>query len=209
MTLKMKSGIYLIVDPAMGLQEITHKLATLVAEDLAAIQLWDNFHAAEDLPAFIEAIVRICHPRKIPVLVNNRWELLEQTGVDGVHFDAPSPIAGQLRKKLGRDIIMGVTCQNDLSVLDWAMENELSYLSFCSMFPSSTANSCALVDFKVVKEAAERTTIPLFLAGGIRPENMALLEGLNYSGIAVVSGIMNAADPAGALKNYQQKIKES
>ncbi|ULT43210.1 hypothetical protein KRR40_06900 [Niabella defluvii] len=39
------------------------------------------------------------------------------------------------------------------------------------------------------------TTMPLFLAGGIKPGNMETLSGLDYSGIAIVSGIMEADNP--------------
>ena len=74
------------------------------------------------------------------------------------------------------------------------------------MFPSSTANSCDLVSFDNIKRVRTITNLPIFLAGGIKPENMEMLNELSYSGIAVVSGIMNAAQPAEALKMYHDKL---
>lgn len=85
----------------------------------------------------------------------------------------------QIKNEMNRKIITGITCNNDLSIVEWADKNEFDYISFCSMFPSSTANSCELVTFDTVKEARKITTLPVFLAGGIKPENIELLNELN------------------------------
>jgi thiamine-phosphate pyrophosphorylase len=142
------------------------------------------------------------------VLINNRRKVLAQLELDGIHFDDKPDQLTQLRQELNREIIIGITCGNDLSVVNWANDNGLDYVSFCSMFPSSTANSCELVTFDTVKKARSMTTMPLFLAGGIKPGNMETLSGLDYSGIAIVSGIMEADNPRLAIKKYQQNLKQ-
>lgn len=202
---KMQNGIYLIIDPSLNRDVLLGKLKEIVQGEIAAIQIWDNFDPAENPVPIINDILQLCHVKNIPVLINNRCELLEQTDLDGVHFDKVPDIIPQ--QKQGREIITGITCNNDLSIVRWADENGLDYVSFCSMFPSSTANSCELVTFNTVKEARKMTALPIFLAGGIRPENMDALTELDYSGIAVVSGIMSADRPPDALKKYQQKIR--
>jgi len=206
---KIQNGIYIIVDPSMDWDTLLSKLNEIIHEKIAAIQIWDNFNHNENLVEFINEILNLCHTKNIPVLINNRWELLKQTNLDGVHFDEVQNNIHQLKDELGREIITGITCNNDLSIIKWANENGLDYISFCSMFPSSTANSCELINFNTVKEAKKITSLPIFLAGGIKPENIEILNELNYSGIAVVSGIMNTDHPVEVLKKYQQKIKTS
>ncbi len=203
---KIQRGVYLIVDPATNRRVLLGKLNEILHEEIAAIQLWDNFNPDENPVEIIDEVVHLCHAKNLPVLINNRWELVKQTGLDGVHFDEKQDNILELKAELGREVITGITCTNDLSIVKWANENGLDYISFCSMFPSSTANSCELVAFDTVNEARKITTLPIFLAGGIRPENMDRLNELNYSGIAVVSGIMNADKPVEALKKYQEKI---
>ncbi|MGN7786633.1 thiamine phosphate synthase [Niabella sp. 22666] len=205
---KIQGGVYLIIDPSTDQDVLLSTLKEMVREKIAAVQIWDNFSPDTDQPVLIEQVLRLCHLQNIPVLINNQWELLKTMNLDGVHFDkAPRNIV-QLKQQIGREVIAGITCNNDLSAVKWADENRLDYISFCSMFPSSTANSCDLVSFDTVRKAKEITDIPIFLAGGINPENLPSLSGLNYSGIAVVSGIMSAANPLAELKRYQKRIEE-
>lgn len=207
MEMKVHSGIYLIIDPSTEKDSLMSKLRDIVREKIAIIQIWDNFKANEDPLEVINEVVQLCHTKNIPVLINNQWEMLRHTGLDGVHFDSMVENVRQVRRELNRELIIGVTCGNDLSTLKWAEENALDYISFCSILPSSTANSCELVTFETVKSATGTSSLPVFLAGGIKPENLGLLDELEYSGIAVVSGVMNAANPAEAIKQYQQKMK--
>lgn len=205
---KIQGGIYLIIDPSVNQDRLLKTLKEIVSEKIAAVQIWDHFLPNTERLTLIEQVLRLCHLQNIPVLINNRWELLKTMNLDGVHFDAAPDDIVQLKQELGREVIIGITCNNDLSLVKWADEKELDYISFCSMFPSSTANSCELVTFDTIRNAKEMTSIPIFLAGGISPENLHSLSGLKYSGIAVVSGIMNAADPLAELKKYQKKIEE-
>lgn len=206
---KIQSGVYLIIDPSVNRDKLLNTLEQIVRESIAAVQIWDNFLPDEIPLQLIDQVLQLCHPQNIPVLINNRWELLKKIHLDGVHFDKQPHDIFQLKQELGRDLITGITCNNDLSAVQWAHDNGLDYISFCSMFPSSTANSCELVTFDTIRSAHAITDIPIFLAGGINPDNMDKLAVLNYSGVAVVSGIMNAADPLSELKSYQDKIKET
>lgn len=205
--MKIQNGIYLIIDPSMNRDILVDILKEIIHEKIAAVQIWDNFKPKENPIPFINKIVQLCHTKNIPVLINNQWELLKQANLDGVHFDKKPDDILQFKNEVKRDIITGITCNNDLSVVRWADKNKLDYISFCSMFPSLTTNSCELVTFDTVKEARKITSLSVFLAGGITPENIEALNELNYSGIAVVSGIIGAEKPLEAFKKYQQKIK--
>lgn len=206
---KMQNGIYLIVDPCMNRHVLLSRLKEIIHGEIAAIQIWDNFAPDENPVAFIQDIVRLSHSEKIPTLINNRWELLKQTDLDGVHFDRiPNGIL-QLKNEWNREVITGITCGNDLSTVQWADRNKMDYISFCSMFPSSTATSCELVTFDTIREARKITSLPIFLAGGIKHENIETLNELDYSGIALLSGVMNSEKPMKALKKFNEKLKKT
>lgn len=205
----IRNGIYLVIDPSIDRNTLLSKLQQAISEKIVAVQIWDNFKAGCNSKELIKEISTLCQPQNIPVLINNKWSLLLDTELDGVHFDTIPGNFNQLKEYLGKEMIVGITCGNDLSVVKWADKNGLDYVSFCSMFPSTTANSCELVTFDTIKEARKITSLPVFLAGGIKPENIHLLNKLSYSGIAVVSGIMNASKPAEALNMYYEKINSS
>lgn len=202
----IKAGIYVVVDPSMAEPVLLAKIERCVQEEIAALQVWDNFLPGQNIK-LLHRICELCHAQNIPVIINNRWQLLEDIPLDGVHFDE-APGNYQLIKEIAkRPFISGVTCNNDLSVVYWANEQQLDYISFCSVFPSRTSNSCELVHFNTIREAKKISSLPVFLAGGINPGNMHELDGLDYTGIAVVSGIMNTNRPDESIKEYREKLK--
>jgi thiamine-phosphate pyrophosphorylase len=206
---KIEAGIYLVIDPAANETAIIEKLKLILEEPIAAVQIWDHFLQGQDIEKLINTITGACHKKNVPVLINNKWEWLKKADLDGVHFDSIPGNWDLIKQIIGKKIICGITCNNDLSILHWAADNRLDYISFCSMFPSPTSNSCDMVLFETIRKAKETVTIPVFLAGGITIENMPKLEGLPFNGIAVSSGIMNAENPKEIIHSYLDHLNKT
>lgn len=203
---RLGSGLYLVVDPSMPEKILLDKLGRVLHEKIVAIQIWDHFPEEQHAAELIEAISERVKPAHIPVFINNRWEYLMDSSLSGVHFDEIPSDFEYIKTSIDKPFLTGLTCTNDLSQIRWAAEKNIDYLSFCSMFPSATANSCELVDFETVRLGRAIFKNPIFLAGGITPEHIEELKGLPYDGIAVVSGVMSAADPAAAIQTYYEKL---
>lgn len=204
----IQSGIYLIIDPSMDEEILFSKLNLIVKEKIAAIQIWDHFKENQNIEELLLKIYEKTSLHNIPLIINNRWEYLKKIPLDGIHFDEIPENINQIKKEINRDFIVGITCNNDLSTIKYPEEHQFDYISFCSMFPSKTANSCELVNFETVQKAKSIFTGKIFLAGGIDLNNIKNLHELNYDGIAVVSGIMSAENPSENIKNYHRKIKK-
>lgn len=203
---QINPGVYLVVDPSLDKTILLHKLNIVLQELIVAVQLWDNFLPGENNFELVQSITALCHKNNVPVLINNKWEWINETDLDGVHFDNIPNNFEHIKKKVKKEFITGLTCNNDLSVLHWANKNQIGYISFCSIFPSSTSNSCDLVKFETIKEAKALTAMPIFLAGGIKPGNIAQLNELSFDGIAVISGIMSSDNPDESIKEYFKKL---
>jgi thiamine-phosphate pyrophosphorylase len=184
------------------------KLNLIVKEKIAAIQIWDNFKDNQNLEELLLKIYAKTSLHNIPLLINNRWEILKQIPLDGIHFDEIPENFNGIKKEINGDFTVGITCKNDLATIEYAEEHHFDYISFCSMFPSQTANSCELVSFETVQKAKSIFSGKIFLAGGIDLNTIENLDKLDYDGIAVVSGIMSADNPSETIKKYQQKIKK-
>lgn len=204
---KIDKGIYLIVDPSMDLEQILTKLKKVLHLPISAVQIWDNFPQDFDEKTFVESIVTTCHAFRRPVIINNRWESLMQFSFDGVHFDIIPDNYEEILRTINRPFLRGLTCNNDLDTVRWAHFHRFDYISFCSVFPSSTANSCELINLEVVRKAINEFNLPVYLAGGITPHNLTQLSDIAYHGIAVVSGIMLANDPLQAALQYLKQFK--
>lgn len=206
MKTKLRKGLYLVLNPAMVEYELLRKLTMVVREGIVAVQLWDNFESEDHALELSKKVIDICRSADVPVLINNRWRLAEQIRFDGIHFDTIPRDWNMLKKMWSHRLLLGITVNNDLRVAEWAVKEGFDYVSFCSMFPSDTANSCDLVAWDSVKKLTKMHDIPVFLAGGIRHDNLATLDDLDYHGIAVVSGVMNSADPASSAAKYIEQL---
>jgi|NGEPerStandDraft_5_1074534.scaffolds.fasta_scaffold05042_3 thiamine-phosphate pyrophosphorylase len=203
----IKSGIYLVIDPSMDEEVLLDKLQLILTKEIAAVQIWDNFSEGQNIEQLIQKIHSLCAQYQTPVFINNRWEYLKESELDGVHFDTIPTNLEEIKKQINRDFIFGLTCGNDLDSVIWAAKHNVDYISFCSMFPSSSAGNCEIITYETVKDATSIFNKPLFLAGGIYPKNLKQLDELKYDGIAVISGIMNSEHPDLVIDEYRKNLK--
>jgi len=203
------NGVYLVVDPAMDQSVLLDKVEQSLEGGVSILQIWNHWPAGmrkTDKQQLISYIKELATGYDVPVLINDAWELLKETNADGLHFDSVPEDYKQIKKEIGRDFIAGITCSNDLEIVEWAQKNDFDYISFCAMFPSPSVGSCEIVRPETVRKAREITDMPLFLSGGITPEKMAELDGLEYNGVAVISGILKDDEPREKASNYNQAL---
>lgn len=208
---EISGGIYLVLDPSMNKTELLEKLKKALDGGVDAVQIWNHwpqdFSRSEEIE-LIEEITEVAKHFKVPVLINNDWKLLKETDLDGVHFDEIPKDIEQIKDEINREFISGITCSNDLEIIQWADENDFDYVSFCSMFPSSSVDSCEIVRPETVQKAREITDLPIFVSGGITLENLSELKDLDFQGIAVISGILSSESPQKSTAEYREKLKE-
>ena len=204
-------GLYLVVNPKQESKELLSRLQLALNEGLAAVQLyngWPKDFSQEQKIELLTSINKLCKSSNTPFLINNEWELLKDVPLDGVHFDILPSNWEALKKTIGRPIITGITLTNDLNRLQELEKLGIDYISFCAMFPSASVGTCELVDLKNVEKAIQKTALPIFVSGGITPENTLSFNNLPISGIAVISGIMNSNDPLKAIHAYKESLNK-
>lgn len=207
--MKKLQGLYLVLDPAKDEESLLAGLRQSLAGGVGLVQIWNHWAAAfsrQEKLKLIGKVQAVAQRYSVPVLINEDWELALDAGLHGVHFDGIPDNWKEIQLALQGKLI-GITVGNDLDLVRWADENRLSYISFCSVFASSSVTTCELVTPESIQVARELTQIPIFLSGGIRPENLPQLEKHSYQGIAVISGILGAVDPKQAASDYLEKMK--
>ncbi|MCG2590927.1 thiamine phosphate synthase [Rhodohalobacter sulfatireducens] len=207
---EITGGIYLVLDPSINKTELLEKLEQALNGGVDIIQIWNNWpesisHSGK--VEFIEEILDLTKRHNVPVLMNNDWKMLKETDMDGVHLDQIPEDYDQIQSKIQRDFIAGITCSNNLEVIQWAENHDIDYISFCSMFPSNSVDSCEIVRTETVRKAREITDIPLFVSGGITPKNLSELDDLDFQGVAVISGILTSDSPRIMANEYKKKLK--
>lgn len=205
----ISGGLYLVLDPAKDISVLIEKLKQALEGGTEIVQIWNNWrdhHSFADKEQIIQNVLNEARKYKVTALINEEWQWLKRTNLDGVHFDSFPADIERIREEVSRDFIAGVTCSNDLEVVRKAEEHSLDYVSFCAMFPSSSVDSCEIVRPETVRKARAMTNMPLFLSGGITSHNMEELRELDFDGVAVISGIMSADSPAEAATQYKNSL---
>lgn len=198
-------GIYLVINPAMDQDQLLTKLEAALQAGIQAVQLWDNWPPDNNQANLITQIGQRCKSYHTPLLINNDWTMLpDHPLLNGVHFDDIPENLDLIQKQVGRQFIKGITCSDRLEPFLYATKHKFDYVSFCAMFPSPSAATCSLVMPETVRAARKISTIPLFVSGGITPENLRHLnKNTPFDGIAVISGIMTADDPGEMIRQYR------
>jgi thiamine-phosphate pyrophosphorylase len=209
MAMKQLAGLYLVIDPSQEHESLLKKLQAALKGGVDMVQIWDHWPKDQSKEAklkFIQRAKKLTTDFQVPLLMNQDWELALETGLDGVHFDQLPADFPTIQSKLKGKYI-GLTVTNNMEAVQMAEQNNLSYISFCSVFPSPSVDSCDIVQTESIKKAKEISSMPIFLSGGINQENFGQLKALPFNGIAVISGILNEADPESAAKKYKEKLQ--
>ena len=207
--MKKLQGIYLVMDPKGAKEILLQKLKAALEGGISILQVWNHWHGdvtQHEKKTFIEEVKLRCDQFDVPVLMHDDWKLALESNLSGVHFDEAPNDFDEVKKAL-ESMHIGLTVGNDLEKIAWAEKHQLSYSSFCAMFPSSSVDTCEIVDAKTVLEAQKITTLPIFLSGGITAQNLKKLSAISFSGVAIISGILNSADPKRSTIEYQEELK--
>jgi thiamine-phosphate pyrophosphorylase len=207
--MKKLKGIYLVIDPNQPWEALFYKTQQALKGGVQILQIWNHWKdgiSESEKIRFCQEIKKLALPYDVAVLINEDWKFVEKSGLDGLHLDR-KPDNWEEIKSAFKGQLVGLTVGNQDELIVWAEEQHLSYISFCSVFPSSSVDSCEIVRPENIQNARALTSLPIFLSGGIRPENLHKLVKLSFEGVAVISGILNSKDPELATKTYIDHLK--
>lgn len=203
---RIQSGLYLVVDPSYGEDKVLKGVRESMESGLDVLQLWASWKDDDRSIELGKKLVKLSNEFSLPFVVNNDLDVAFKIGADGVHIDGKEPSPVKIREKMGSNAIVGVTCSTSMDKVLWANDAGVDYISFCSMFPSSSVSECDIVPLYMLGDARAKISIPIFASGGINLENADQVLSAGADGIAVISAIMSAKDPAYATREFKKII---
>ncbi len=147
-----------------------------------------------------DALKELCHRRGVPMIVNDDPRLARRLGADGVHVGREDPSPRIARAMLGPAALVGVTVYGKPSEEQEAEAAGADYLGVGPFFRSVTKPEEPEMPLHLLDAVVHRTKLPVFAIGGITAENAAQLARHGVAGVAVVSAIMDAAEPRAAAE---------
>ena len=158
-----------------------------------------------DEESFLQEAIEIkelCKKYNVPFVINDNVDIAIKMDADGVHVGQSDMEAGDVRKKLGPDKIIGVSAQTvEQAIL--AEKHGADYLGVGAVFPTGSKDDAEDVPFETLKAICEAVSIPVIAIGGITKDNVKELAGSGICGIAVISAIFASKDIEAATKELK------
>jgi thiamine-phosphate pyrophosphorylase len=155
----------------------------------------------------IEALRPVVQSRGVAFLLNDRADLVLETGCDGVHVGQDDMPARAARALIGDQATLGVTCKGSRDLAMQAGEDGADYVAFGAFFPSTTKDVSQFVSPDILQWWSELMELPCCAIGGITAENCAPLVQAGADFLAVVSAVWNHPEgPAGGIRALNAAI---
>jgi thiamine-phosphate pyrophosphorylase len=154
------------------------------------------------------ALSPLCAAHHVPLIINDDWRLAADVGAAGAHLGGDDGDVREARRVLGDDMILGVSCYDELQRARRAADDGADYIAFGAFHPSGTKPGARRADIGLLRDSAG-FGLPRVAIGGITPTNAPALIHAGADLIAVIGGLFDADDPQAAAVAYLSCFKDS
>jgi thiamine-phosphate pyrophosphorylase len=144
--------------------------------------------------------VAVCRAHGVPLILNDRPDLVSAAGADGVHVGQDDVPVAQARARVGPDRIVGLSTHSPAQIDAAAAQPEVDYIGVGPVHATPTKPGRPAVGLDLVRYAAGHAATPYFAIGGIDAGNVAAVRSAGATRIAVVRAITDAPDPEAAAR---------
>ena len=163
---------------------------------------------AEDAFILQEAqeLKALCHRYGVPFLVNDRPDLAQAVGADGVHVGQEDTGLTEARNLLGPNALLGGSAHTVEEALA-AQAAGADYLGCGAVFGSGTKHNVSQMPLETLTAICQAVDIPVVAIGGVSLDNLPLLADTGIAGVAVISGLFAADDKTEAAQAFLRQLE--
>ena len=201
--------LQLVTDAARcGPRGMTSVVEAAVSGGVSCVQLREK---SLDTRRFIErarALKALLAPLGVPLIINDRLDVAWACGADGIHVGQDDMPVEQIRQLLPHALI-GLSIES-VAQLSAAEHLPVDYYSASPIFVTDTKrDAAAAIGLSGLRAMRAATSRPLVAIGGIDFDNAAEVLSAGADGLAVVSLLCGASDPAAAAMRLGAMIRSA
>lgn len=205
---KQMMRLYAVTDRAwVGRQSLYEQVESALKGGATCVQLREK---ALDEAAFLQEALEIsalCRRYGVPFFINDNVDVAIRCHADGVHVGQEDMQAAQVRKRVGPDMMIGVSVHSVAEALE-AVRNGADCLGAGAVFATSTKADVHTLPRETLRAICAAVEIPVVAIGGINKGNLAELAGTGVDGVALVSAIFGAEDIEGECRLLRRLSEE-
>lgn len=206
--------IYPILDvsfiPTDGRVEFLRKLGGSLAEAGVALLEYRNKTGEEtELMADARVLREVLPAGQVKLILDDRADLVEQIGFDGVHVDAGDLAPAEARRLLGPDRIVG-TFGGSKALVPGVLGSGADYFSIGPVFPTRTKQTSTppigIEGIRLLRQEAGPGPV-LVAIGGITLATAGEALAAGATVVAVAGAIFRQQDPAGEFRRWMAAVE--
>lgn len=206
--------LYLISPPAIEVNAFARSLEeALAGGDVGAFQL--RLKDADDAAIIraSEALIPLCRDAGVAFILNDRVDLAQQLDVDGVHIGQDDMPLSEARRRLGADMVIGVTCHASGHMAMEAGDGGADYVAFGAFYPTTSKSlekqeKYGRPDADLLRWWATYTILPCVAIGGMTPSNCVPLVTAGADFIAAITAVWSHEQgPKAAVAAFNEAIR--
>lgn len=200
---RLDPRLYAIVDVGPHGPAVTPEaVAAALDGGVTLLQVRGKQAPARILAEAAQALRALTRARGVPLLVNDRPDVAAAVGADGVHV-GQSDLPATVIHRLWPGLLLGVSVHDEAERRD-ALAAGADYLAAGSLYATGTKADATPLAHDLFERLARAGGAPLVGIGGITPERATEVARLGAAGVAVISGLWGATDPAAAARAYRR-----
>ena len=200
--------LYAVTDRAWtGKETLYEQVEAALKGGVTCVQLREK---ELDETAFLQEareLCALCRRYGVPFIVNDNVELAVVCGADGIHVGQEDLAAGEVRRRVGENMILGVSVHTGEEARQ-AVRDGADYLGLGAVFPTNTKTDVEQMPNETLRAICEAVDVPIVAIGGINRGNILQLAGSGVDGVALVSAIFSAEDIEGTCRELRAMSEE-
>ena len=207
--MSMDPSLYVILDRATAAgRDLVEILEAAIAGGARMVQLREKTWPSGQLLPLAERLRTRCRQAGVTFVMNDRVDLAVVLEADGVHLGQDDLPPRRARPLLRPGMILGVSTHS-VEQARRAQADGADYVAVGAMFPTQTKPDFELVGPALVRAVRSEIRVPLVGIGGITPQNAGDVIRAGADGVAVISAVCGAADPAAASADFLDAIRRA
>lgn len=186
--------LYAVTDRTwVGNQTLYQQVEAALKGGVTCVQLREKKPEATVFLQEAEEICALCRQYNVPFIVNDHVDIALACGADGIHVGQSDMAAGDVRRRIGKEMLLGVSVHT-VEEARLAVQEGADYLGLGAVFPTSTKSDVDQMSSEILQAICNAVDLPVVAIGGITPDNLLKLSGSGVDGVALVSAIFAAKD---------------
>jgi thiamine-phosphate pyrophosphorylase len=188
-----------------GVDGLAARAAAAVASGATMLQLRLTDESARTLVEVARALL-LAAPG-VPLIVNDRADVALAAGAHGVHVGVDDPSAAAVRRIVPAGFVIGSSVGDDDDV---GRAAGADYVGIGPVYPAADRGQTDVgIGTERFTLLAAQCGLPAVAIGGITPDNAASVMAAGAAGVAVISALLGAPEPARAARLLRAALDAS